>query len=290
MKIPNIGFVGLGNMGLPMATNLLDAGHPVCGFDLAGTKITLPQGIQRLDSIEQVTSTCDLILLSLPDGNAVLETAQAIVEASDAKVKIVADHSTIGIDAAEKSHELLQAKDIIYLDAPVSGGTSGAKSGTLALMVSGNQKAFEEIENILASMAQNRFFVGEAPGQAQAMKLLNNFLSATAMTATSEAIAFGARLGLNPRIMIDVLNSSSGQNTATRDKFPQRILTETYDAGFTIDLLNKDVELYLDEASRAGSSHTVAKTVGQVVSRIQEAMPGADFTKIYPFTASQRGD
>ena len=138
--------------------------------------------------------------------------------------------------------------------------------------------------NILASMAQNRFFVGEAPGQAQGMKLLNNFLSATAMTATSEAIAFGARLGLNPRIMIDVLNSSSGQNTATRDKFPQRILTETYDAGFTIDLLNKDVELYLDEASRAGSGHTVAKTVGQVVSRIQEAMPGADFTKIYPLS------
>ena len=290
MKIPSIGFVGLGNMGLPMATNLLDAGHTICGFDLAGTKVTLPQGIQRLDSIEQVTSTCDLILLSLPDGNAVLETAQAIVDGSDAKVKIVADHSTIGIDAAEKSHELLQAKEIIYLDAPVSGGTSGAKAGTLALMVSGNQKAFEEIENILAPMAKNRFFVGDAPGQAQAMKLLNNFLSATAMTATSEAIAFGARLGLSPKIMIDVLNSSSGQNTATRDKFPQRILTETYDAGFTIDLLNKDVELYLDEVSRAGSGHTVAKTVGQVVSRIREAMPGADFTKIYPFTASQRGD
>ena len=290
MKIPSIGFVGLGNMGLPMATNLLDAGHTICGFDLAGTKVTLPQGIQRLDSIEQVTSTCDLILLSLPDGNAVLETAQAIVDASDAKVKIVADHSTIGIDAAEKSHELLQAKEIIYLDAPVSGGTSGAKAGTLALMVSGNQKAFEEIENILAPMAKNRFFVGDAPGQAQAMKLLNNFLSATAMTATSEAIAFGARLGLSPKIMINVLNSSSGQNTATRDKFPQRILTETYDAGFTIDLLNKDVELYLDEASRTGSGHTVAKTVGQVVSRIREAMPGADFTKIYPFTASQRGD
>jgi len=290
MKIPSIGFVGLGNMGLPMATNLLDAGHTVCGFDLAGKKVTLPQGIQRLDSIEQVTSTCDLILLSLPDGNAVLETAQAIVEASDAKVKIVADHSTIGIDAAEKSHELLQAKEITYLDAPVSGGTSGAKAGTLALMVSGNQKAFEEIENILAPMAKSRFFVGDVPGQGQAMKLLNNFLSATAMTATSEAIAFGARLGLSPKIMIDVLNSSSGQNTATRDKFPQRILTETYDAGFTIDLLNKDVGLYLDEASRAGSGHTVAKTVGQVVSRIREAMPGADFTKIYPFTASQRGD
>ena len=181
MKIPSIGFVGLGNMGLPMATNLLDAGHSVFGFDIAVTHFTLPQGIQRLDSIEQVTSTCDLILLSLPDGNAVLQTAQSIVETCTAKVKIVADHSTIGINAAEKSHELLQAKDIIYLDAPVSGGTSGAKAGTLALMVSGNQKAFEEIENILAPMAQNRFFVGDTPGQAQAMKLLNNFLSATAI-------------------------------------------------------------------------------------------------------------
>ena len=154
-------------------------------------------------------------------------------------------------------------------------------------MVSGNQKTFNEVHDFLAPIAKNRFFVGEEPGQAQAMKLLNNFLSATAMTATSEAVAFGVRLGLDPQVMIDVLNSSSGQNTATRDKFPQRILTETYDAGFTIDLLNKDVGLYLLEVARAGARDTVATTVASVVSNMQSALPGADFTKIYPLTLSE---
>jgi 3-hydroxyisobutyrate dehydrogenase len=287
MKNPVIGFVGLGNMGAPMAANLVRAGHSVIGFDIAGSAVNAPNGVELVDTIEQITSACDLMLLSLPNGPAVIKTAQTVAKDLDKKLKIVVDHSTIGIEAAQTSHELLRMQDVIYLDAPVSGGTSGAKAGTLALMASGNQMAFQRIEHLLAPMAKKRFFVGEKPGQAQAMKLLNNFLSATAMTATSEAIAFGAGLGLDPNIMIDVLNSSSGQNTATRDKFPQRILTETYDAGFTIDLLNKDVALYLDEVSRSGGSNAVATAVSNVVSRMQASMPGADFTRIYPFTVSE---
>lgn len=287
MRNPVIGFVGLGNMGAPMAANLVEAGHSVLGFDIAGAAVNPPTGIKLVGTIEEITSACDLMLLSLPDGPAVIETSQTVIKKLGKKVRIVVDHSTIGIEAAQTSHELLRTSDVIYLDAPVSGGTSGAKAGTLALMASGNRSAFQEIEHVLAPMAKNRFFVGEKAGQAQAMKLLNNFLSATAMTATSEAIAFGTRLGLDPNIMIDVLNSSSGQNTATRDKFPQRILTETYDAGFTIDLLNKDVALYLDEVARSGGSNAVAKAVSNVVSRMQASMPGADFTRIYPLTISE---
>ena len=287
MRDPVIGFVGLGNMGAPMAANLVGAGHCVLGFDIAGAAVNPPTGIELVDTIEKIISNCDLMLLSLPDGPAVIQTAQTVIKELEKKVRIVVDHSTVGIKAAQMSHELLRMDDVIYLDAPVSGGTSGAKAGTLALMVSGNQTAFQEIEHVLAPMAKNRFFVGEKAGQGQAMKLLNNFLSATAMTATSEAIAFGTGLGLDTNIMIDVLNSSSGQNTATRDKFPQRILTETYDAGFTIDLLNKDVALYLDEVSRLGGSKAVATAVSNVVSRMQASMPGADFTRIYPFTLSE---
>jgi len=287
MKTPTIGFIGLGNMGAPMATNLVKAGHSVLGFDIASANIDLPNGIHLVDTIEELVRECEIISLSLPDGAAVIKTAENMGKVTEGKLKTVIDHSTIGVDAAQAAHMRLESDNIVYLDAPVSGGKSGAIAGTLALMVSGNQKTFNEVHDFLAPIAKNRFFVGEEPGQAQAMKLLNNFLSATAMTATSEAVAFGVRLGLDPQVMIDVLNSSSGQNTATRDKFPQRILTETYDAGFTIDLLNKDVGLYLFEVAQAGARDTVATTVASVVSNMQSALPGADFTKIYPLTLSE---
>ena len=286
MKNPVIGFIGLGNMGAPMARNLVNCGHSVFGYDIAETALKLPKGVKRVNTIAELACKCDLILLSLPDAAAVIETTDSISKSPNKKCTVVVDHSTIGVAAAQKAHKLLNMDNVIYLDGPVSGGKSGAIAGTLALMISGDRKTFVEVEHVFRPIAKNRFFVGEKPGQAQAMKLLNNFLSATAMTATSEAVAFGARIGLDPATMIEVLNSSSGQNTATRDKFPQRILTETYDAGFTLDLLNKDVGLYLEEVTQSGASNTVAKTIGKVISRMQATMPGADFTRIYPLTVS----
>ena len=282
-----IGFVGLGNMGAPMAANLVAEGHSLTVYDIAGTESRAPKHSKIASDLENLVETCELVLLSLPDRTAVIEVAERISGVSNCAVQAVADHSTIGVEAARLAHGILENVDIQFLDAPVSGGTLGAKQGTLALMASGNEKLFHELDPILASFAKNRFYIGVEPGQGQAMKLLNNFLSATAMTATSEAVAFGESLGLNSKTMIDVFNVSSGQNTATSDKFPRRILTRKFDAGFTIDLLTKDVSLYLKEMEKNTNQDIMAKTVCGILQEMLAAMPGADFTEIYTFIKRQ---
>ena len=287
MDNTKIGFVGLGNMGSPMATNIINADFELFVFDAAGTKARAPRGAHIMESTEGIATTCDIVLLSLPDGDAVAQVARQILATPQLQTRLVVDHSTIGVEAAQANQLLLNTKEIGYLDAPVSGGTTGASKGTLALMASGDKNFFNQADPILAAFAKNRFYIGSEPGQGQAMKLLNNFLSATAMTATSEAVAFGDALGLDPRIMIDVFNASSGQNTATSDKFPRRILTETFDAGFTIDLLAKDVSLYLEEIAKGPNQAIIANSVGSILKHMLSAMPGVDFTKIYQFTKEQ---
>ena len=137
------------------------------------------------------------------------------------------------------------------------------------------------------SIAGNVFHVGELAGQGQAMKLLNNFLSAVALAATSEAIAFGRAEGLDMATMVDVLNVSTGRNSATSDKFPNRVMTGTYDAGFHTRLMTKDVKLFLESVHGAGTANVVATAIGQVWEAADAAMPGSDFTEIWKFVAER---
>jgi 3-hydroxyisobutyrate dehydrogenase len=274
-------FIGLGQMGARMAARLVDAGHTLVGFDAAGTAERLPDGATAADSLADALGQADVALLSLPDG-PVVEAVAGEIAATGWK-GCVFDHSTIGPEAAVRAHGRLADAGITYLDAPVSGGTRGAAQGTLAMMVSGERALYEQAEPALKEMAKNLFYIGPDPGQGQTMKLLNNLLSGVAMVATSEAVLFGEAHGLDPEVMVSVLNVSSGQNTASSDKFPTRILNGRYDAGFTIDLLSKDVSLYLAEADRIGAHEKVARQVGETLAAMREAMPGADFTRIYPY-------
>jgi len=290
MERATYGFIGLGNMGAPMAANLAAAGHDLIVYDAAGTDDRAPDGARTANGIAGVAAVAETVLLSLPDGKAVEAVVGDIVAAPERATCAVVDHSTIGVEAARRVHQTLSAAGIAYLDAPVSGGTAGAKAGSLAMMISGDKSLAERLDGALAPIAASRFYVGATPGQGQAMKVLNNFLSATAMTATSEAIAFGIGQGLDMAVMLDVLNASSGQNTATSDKFPKRVLTGKYDAGFTIDLLAKDVRLYLEQVARAGSPDTVGGAVAGILEDVLAAMPGADFTRMYPFIGGVDGD
>ncbi|HJN21365.1 MAG: NAD(P)-dependent oxidoreductase [Alphaproteobacteria bacterium] len=274
-------FIGLGQMGARMAARLADAGYALIGYDAAGTAERLPDGGTAADSVAEALAGAGVALLSLPDGSAVEAVASEIVESG--WTGCVFDHSTIGPEAAVRVHGLLAEAGITYLDAPVSGGTRGAVRGTLAMMVSGESAEFERATPALKTMAKNLFYIGPAPGQGQTMKLLNNLLSGVAMVATSEVVLFGEAHGLNPKVIIDVLNVSSGQNTATSDKFPTRILNGRYDAGFTVDLLSKDVALYLAEAERIGAREKVARQVGETLAAMHDAMPGADFTRVYSY-------
>jgi len=197
----------------------------------------------------------------------------------------VIDLSTVGPAAAAEAAALLDAAGITYCDGPVSGGAAGARAATISLMFSGPVEVLEEHRALLDSFTGNVFHVGDRAGQGQAMKLANNYLSATALAATSEAIAFGLANGLDMGTMVDVLNVSTGRNSATADKFPNRIITGSYDAGFSTSHMTKDVGLFVDGASSLGTAHAVAEAVTATWRGCDEKLPGSDFTEIWKYVS-----
>ncbi len=283
-----IGFIGLGSMGGPMAARLAAAGHAMVAFDAAGTRERAPLAARTAVSVADVARAADVVLLSLPDGAAVAVVTAEIAAADRRRVQTVVDTSTIGVGAARAAVGSLAACGVVYLDAPVSGGVAGARSGRLTMMMAGPSAAIERVRPLVSVLAANVFAVGPQPGQGQAMKLLNNVLSATALVATSEAIVFGLDHGLDMRTMLDVLNVSSGQNTATSDKFPRRVLTGTYDAGFATKLMAKDVRLYMEDVRAGGAAAPVGAVVDAQFAAADAALPGSDFTRIYAYVRGAR--
>ena len=283
MASEGIGFVGLGNMGRPMATNLVKSGRSVLVHDAAGTQARAPQGAALAASNAALAGRVEVIHLCVPDGRASESIAREVAAAADRRTRLIVDHSTIGTTAAVRVHDLLAGHGVEYVDAPVSGGVSGAVNATLAIMYSGSETTFETLRPTFEVMAGNVFRVGGRPGQGQAMKVLNNFLSGTAMAATAEAVAFGVRQGLDMKMILDVVNASSGRNTATTDKFPNRVLTGTWDAGFHSTQLNKDLGLYRDAAEAIGASRPVSQAVSDLWRHLETHEPNADISRVYPF-------
>jgi len=277
------GFAGLGQMGQPMAANIAAGGADLTVFDKAGTAERAPDGAKCVASLEDLARTAETIFLSLPDGAVSLAVARELAEMSDIATKLVIDLSTIGPEAARDANTILSSAGIGYADAPVSGGAVGAKAGTITIMWAGSGAEMERHRDVLDSFSKNLFHVGDEPGQGQALKILNNFLSATAMAATSEAVLYGLSQGLEMKTLLDVVNASTGQNTATRDKFPDRVLTETFDAGFKTALLAKDVRLYLENAKNAHMPDGIGSLISETWNQCDEALPGSDFTRIYEF-------
>jgi len=281
-----IGWIGVGSMGHRMSRHLVAAGHNLVVADAVSTQNAPPEA-RVASSNAEVAALADLIILSLPDGTVSEAVARELVAASPRRVKTVIDTSTIGIAAAEAVDAILGKAGIHFIDAPVSGGTSGADQATLAIMVACPKESYEELKPLIARMGKP-FHVGPKPGQGQAVKLLNNFLSATALAATCEAIAFGTTQGIEMKTILDVVNASSGRNSATDDKFPRRIMLGKYDAGFAAKLQLKDVRLYLENARAAGIVDEVASTVVGVWDKMNSDLPGADITEMYPYTRKGR--
>ena len=277
-----LGFVGLGNMGSVLAANLVAAGHSVIGHDVAGPARN-PDGAAFAATAGEVAERADVIVLSLPDGGASERVARVIVEAPRRRVGTVVDTSTVGVAAARAIDGLLRTAGVAYVDAPVSGGVAGARARTLSVMYAGPDAACQAVEAVLAGLSDRLRRVGDTPGMGQALKLANNFLSATALAATSEAIAFGLSVGLDMATMVEVIDGSSGQSAATRDKFPNHVLTGRYGAGFANSLMSKDVQLYLGAVEAQGSPSVLGRVTASVWERFAAAEPGADFTRIYPF-------
>ncbi len=277
----DIGFIGLGKMGLPMARRLIEAKHQLVVFDQRSEAMDqlVALGAQAASSPKEIADRAETVLVSLPSLQASLEVAtgeNGVIEGK--RIKRFVDLSTVGSHMAMRIYALLAKRDIVQLDSPVSGGVGGAEKGTLAVMVSGPRADFEAVKPALEVIGKV-FFIGEKPGSAQTMKLANNLLSATAMVATSEAVVMGVKSGLDPTVMIDVINAGSGMNTASRDKFPRAILPRSFDFGFATGLMVKDVRLCLEEAKALGLSMEVAEAVGRLWEVvIREMGAESDFT------------
>jgi 3-hydroxyisobutyrate dehydrogenase len=279
-----LGFIGLGQMGAPMAENIVKGGFGLICFDAAGTQERMPEGATAAASLEEVCAQADTVFLSLPDGPIVTQVAGEIAALEGPRASLVIDLSTIGPEAARQAAATLKEAGIGYIDAPVSGGRAGAIAGSITLIWGGPEKELERHRAVVDAFCGNPFHVGDEPGQGQAVKLLNNFLSATALAASSEAVLYGLSQGVDMKTILDVVNVSTGMNTATRDKFPQRIMTGSYDAGFYAELLNKDVQLYLDNVRAAGTASDIGQSVAGLWQGITDASPkGTDITRIYDF-------
>jgi 3-hydroxyisobutyrate dehydrogenase-like beta-hydroxyacid dehydrogenase len=266
-----------------MAANIARAGFELTVFDKAGTAARAPTGTVLAVSVEDAAAQAQTLFLSLPDGRVSIAVAGQIAAAPARRTTVVVDLSTIGPGAAREAAEILSAAGVAYVDAPVSGGQAGAVAGTITVMWAGSGAELERHRDVLLSFCKNPFHVGDEPGQGQAMKLINNFLSGTAMAATSEAILYGLTQGLDMKTMLDVVNVSTGANSATRDKFPDRVLTGSFDAGFKTALLAKDIRLYLENARAAGAPDAVGSVVAALWRDCDRALPDSDFTRVYEF-------
>ena len=280
-----LGFVGIGRMGAPMAGRLMDAGHELAVYDRAEDAMAplLARGARRCASPAEVASAAEVVLASLPTPDVVRQVAlggDGVLRGN--RVATFVDLSTTGPRVAAQVAEEFARSGLgrVTVDAPVSGGVSGAERGTLAVMVSCPRPTFDELEPVLKVFGKP-FFVGEKPGSAQTMKLANNLLAAAALALSSEAIVMGVKAGLDPKLMVEVINAGSGRNSATQDKFPRAVLPRTFDFGFATGLSYKDVRLCVDEAEALGVPMVVGSAVRQLLA-VTNATFGAesDFTNV----------
>jgi 3-hydroxyisobutyrate dehydrogenase-like beta-hydroxyacid dehydrogenase len=277
-----LGFIGTGRMGGHMAARLMAAGNPVtvCDSSEAAVAPLVAAGARRARTVAEVAAEAEIVLASLPTPDIVRSVALGEGGIVQGTVRTFIDLSTTGPRVAAAVSSGLAAKGIVAVDAPVSGGIAGAKNGTLAVMVSCPRPTYDAIEPILKVFGK-LFFIGEKPGAAQTMKLVNNLLAACSLAITCEGMVMGAKAGLDAKTMIDVLNVSSGRSSATQDKFPRAVLPRTFDFGFATGLSHKDVRLCLDEAEALGVPMIVGSAVRQLLA-ITSALygPESDFTSM----------
>ncbi len=278
-----IGFIGLGNMGLPMARRLVAAGHRlvVCDLDAERVQRLVADGAEAATTPRAVANEAETVLVSLPTP-AVLDAVALGADgvAGGRRIARLVDLSTVGPEASRRVAAGLADHGVALVDSPVSGGVAGATNGTLALMISGAEPERQVALPLLDELGRT-FVVGDEPGMGQVMKLVNNYLSATALAATSEALVYGAKAGLDPAVMIDVANAGSGRNSATQDKFPNHVLPGTFSAGFAIGLMCKDLKLFAEDAEARQVPLFVGSAVRQLWQHTSDRRgDGADFTEI----------
>ncbi len=288
-----IGFIGVGNMGGPMAVNLLEAGHAVTAFDLSREALdrVVARGAAAARGLAEAAAGRDVVITMLPAGQHVRQVYLEDLDGRIADGTLVIDCSTIDVASARAVHEAMAARGLDFLDAPVSGGIMGAAAGTLAFMVGGTRVAFERARPFLDVMGANIVHTG-GPGNGQAAKICNNMMLGIQMLAVCEGFALADRLGLDRQVLFDVASKASGQSWALTSycpvpgPVPKSPTNNGYKAGFTAAMMLKDMRLSQDEAAAAG-----ARTeMGALATRLYQSFNDAghaemDFSGVFEMIA-----
>jgi len=291
-KNRSLGFVGIGRMGAPMAQRLLAAGYRLTIFDTneAALAPLVAKGASRADSPRAVADAAAIVLMSLPMPDVVTAVGlgkDGLIEGS--AVRIVIDLSTTGPQAAKKLASGLATRSIATLDCPVSGGVAGATKGSLALMVAGDAGRYDEARPILDHLGK-QFYVGPEPGMAQTMKVINNLVSVTALVVTSEALVMGVKAGLDPDMVVQVINAGTGRSNASEVKIPNFVLSRSFGFGFALGLSAKDIRLCLEEAEHLGVPMAVGQSVRNFLNHAAETLGyQADMTEMIRVIEKEAG-
>ncbi|MGJ8571039.1 MAG: 3-hydroxyisobutyrate dehydrogenase [Hoeflea sp.] len=275
-----IGFIGLGNMGAPMAANLLKAGHEVTGFDVAGVGV---EGATNAGSAAQAASGQDAVITMLPNGE-ILRSVYAEIVPAGTKGSVFIDCSTVDVESARAAHELASANGLLSVDAPVSGGVGGAAGGTLTFMAGGSDEAFRRAAPLFEIMGQKAVHCGEA-GAGQSAKICNNMLLGISMIGTCEAFALAEKLGLSAQSLFDVVSTSSGSCWSVNTYCPvpgvgpKSPADNGYKPGFAAELMLKDLKL----SQQAAGSVSAQTPMGARATELYDAFvagegKGRDFS------------
>ena len=272
-----IGFVGLGNMGTPMAVNLTNAGHEVVGFDPVAA---IPEGVTKAQTAQEAASGADVVITMLPNGDIAYSVASDILPVMT-KAAVLLDCSTIDVASARAMDQLAQDHGIGFLDAPVSGGVGGASAGTLTFMVGGSDSSFATARPLFDIMGQKSVHCGAA-GNGQAAKICNNMILGITMIGTCEAFALADKLGLDRQAMFDVVSTSSGYSW-TMNAYcpapgigPQSPADNDYKPGFAADLMLKDLRLSQQAAIDVDADTPMGAAATALYQTFVEQEDGAD--------------
>jgi 3-hydroxyisobutyrate dehydrogenase len=282
-----VGFVGLGNMGIPMTRRLVAAGYHVRGFDTSAEALRVfagtdgPGGVSVAPELTSVGDGARTVILMLPDSDVV----EHVLLSAGLLAALPPGSTVIDMSSSDPARTRLLASrvaeaGVLLIDAPVSGGVAGARAGSLTVMVGGPAAAFEEFRPMLSAIGSRVVHAGEV-GAGHAVKALNNLMSAAHLLASSEALIAGQRFGLDPAVMLEIINGSSGRSGSTENKWPNYVLTGTYDAGFAIRLMIKDIRLALSIEHATGTPCAASEAVVAAwEAAALELPPDADHTTI----------
>src|SRR6201994_4639984 len=249
------GFLGVGNMGQPMAGKLLDGGHGLTVYDLRpdAMRPLLERQARQATSPKDLADSCEIVFVSLPT----LAAFRAVAFGPDSlsqgtAMKLLVNTCTVGVPFVREIEQAMAARGVTVVDCPISGGPPGARAGTLSVMISGDPVAVEQVRPMISLWGKTLNIAGDKPGAAQVLKLTNNILSAVALAATAEAFVMGAKGGLDPEVMVAAINAGSGRNSATEGKFPLAVLTRSFDFGADMHIMMKDIVLAIAQGEELG--------------------------------------